>query len=118
MAQVRDRRHWNDPCLFRTPHGLVVRCVCCHKLEIRFRSFWLAIDEGDFRALKHANDVLAAEVVRYGPYCRWRLAARSCDTVSVTLSPRDVLALKELLDGAAAMLELEHLLDDTLPSTW
>lgn len=106
----------SDPCLFRTSQGRVIRCACCGRLEITFRGEHLRASPSDFQALAQTVAHARQEIQETDDACsRWRLStATEAGTVCVTFSRGEIEALHALLDGAAAMLELETLLHDAL----
>lgn len=101
--------------LFETLDGFSYRCPCCNRIEVVFKHFVVALNEYDFERLRKANDVLLDSVERYGPYSSIDFHVKVEDrTLRIPLFPLDVLDLKELLDGTAAMIELETILAATL----
>ncbi len=107
-----------DPVLFRTAHGRVIRCACCGQLEIAFAGERLRVPPADFQTVADTvayawREIRSADDTR----SRWRLAAETpAGAVCVEFRAEEIAALHDLLDGAAATLALDRMLDDVLYS--
>lgn len=75
--------------------------------EMRF-----TVSPGELRSMRDAAARLAADVRRCGADCRWQLRTPALERSVIVLESEEVLRLYDLLDGAAAMLDLNDLLDE------
>ena len=108
---------FNDPSvLFRTKRGTVFRCACCNRLEVQFGNIALAEDPPIFR--RFCDVVEALDLGAAGrPDCeRPVILPLDGDKLNFRFTRDEAAELKELVRGARAMLELDHILDDTLRS--
>lgn len=81
------------------------------RLVLDFEPLPLALAPAAFATLRAAVQRVAAKVARCGKACRWQVRAPDATGQAVLVLPSDtVLRLHALLDGAAAMLELDDLL--------
>jgi len=104
----------DSPYLFTTEHGAVLQCSCCGRLQLMFDDIVLLLTRRDFRCL-HKAVASAMQRIEDAPPSWWRLAAPGSPTEnSVRVHSEEVEALHELLCGAAAMLELDVLLEKTV----
>ena len=108
----------SDPTLFQTPHGRVISCACCGQLEITFMGERLRLPPADFHTVATTVDRACQEIESADHTGgRWRLSAQTpAGTVNVEFCTEDIVALRELLDGASATLALDRILDDVLSS--
>lgn len=108
----------NDPTvLFRTPNGKVLRCACCDRLEVVFGNIAVAEEPWlfeRFRQLVKQLDLDALESRIDGE--RPILLPVDGEKITFRFTRAEAVELQELLDGAAAMLELGEMLDETLRS--
>ena len=101
--------------IFQTPNGRVVRCACCGRLEVAFGNIVLA---GDSAGLLRFRRIVAqldpdASPERIGHARPFRLSVQGTK-LAFRFTHDEAAELRDLLDGAAAMLELECMLDDVL----
>jgi len=94
--------------LFATEHGRVER-TSETRLGLTFGERQWELRPDEFEALHEAIEPLAAQVYRCNCDCRWQV--RVDGGSAAVLDTDEVLRLHSLLDGAAAMLELEAILD-------
>lgn len=116
----------HEPHLYDTRDGRVLRCACCGRVQIEFRRHTLLIDAAEFETLlRSVGEVI--EQMEGSEADSWRLAAPTdAGDVSITLGPRDLRALHELLAGAQAMRTLGNRLQavgegrhhERPPSSW
>ena len=108
----------DDPSLiFRTPNGKVLRCTCCGRLEVVFGNIALAEDPPLFERLRQIVasldvDVQTSRIDSERPI----LLSVDGEKLAFRFTREEAIELQELLNGAAAMLELGEMLDDTLRS--
>ncbi len=105
----------NLPYLYHTRHGHVLHCGCCNRFELRFRTTLVRLD-GDFFP-KLVSEVNALPVDHWEPesYGVLRLTPPPSPVdINLLLFRHDILELQDLLSGAAAMAELDTMLDETL----
>jgi hypothetical protein len=106
----------NDPTLiFQTPNGKVLRCACCDRLEVVFGNIALAEEPAlfeRFRQIVKRLDLDALESRIDG--ARPILLSVDGEKLTFRFTRAEAIELQELLDGAAAMLELGTMLDETL----
>jgi hypothetical protein len=104
--------------IFQTPNGKVLRCECCGRIEVVFGNLGVA-EEPDlfvrFRSLVKQLDVDAQ--ARQHDDERPIFLSVDGDRFTFRFTREEVYELEELLDGAAAMLELDEILDETLGPT-
>jgi len=95
------------PNLFETPDGSIVHCACCGRIQIAFRGLTLLITVDEFDTLCRTVAGAWEEIDDRDDAHAWRLSAET-DTgdVSVTLQIDELQALRELLNGAYAMMVL------------
>lgn len=107
---------FSDSTLFQTPHGRVLRCACCGQIEITFMGERLRVSPADFHTVAETVAHARREIRNADEAPpRWRLSAQTpVGSVSVAFCAEELAALHALLDGAAAMLELDRMLDDAL----
>ncbi len=107
---------FNDPSvIFRTTNGKVLRCACCGRLEVVFGNIAVAEDPPLFmrfrRIVKQLNlDAMESRIDSERPI----LLPVDGEKIIFRFTRAEAVELQELLDGAAAMLELREMLDDTL----
>lgn len=101
--------------LFETAYGSVRHCPCCDRIQVTFQDRTLLLDASYFEALVH-HVAAADEQAPLRPHSGWwKLCTDTCaGEVAVLLRDNELAHLRSLLDGAAAMLELNDLLADTL----
>ena len=100
--------------LFETEHGTVLHCACCGRFQVTFDEVVLLLDRRDFQRLLRTVET-AAEQVQGAPSRWWRLyTPTDAGEVSVPVRSSELVELCDLLKGAAAMLELGTMLDETL----
>jgi len=106
----------NDPSvIFQTPNGKVLRCACCDRLEVVFGNIALAEEPVLFERLRQIVkqldlDALESRVDGDRPI----LLSVDGEKLAFRFTRAEAVELHELLDGAAAMLELGTMLDETL----
>lgn len=100
--------------LFETPDGTVRHCACCGRVQITFQEEVLLLDVPTFQDLARTVKRAAAQVEATDTGW-WQLAARAdAGERHVLVCAEEFLAFRDLISGAAAMLELHHLLADVL----
>lgn len=106
----------NDSSLiFQTPNGKVLRCSCCDRIEVVFGNISVAEGPSLFKRFWHAVkqiDVDAQADRRDDE--RPILLPVDGDRFVLRFTPAEIRELEELLEGAATMLELGEMLDETL----
>lgn len=101
--------------LFETDQGSVYRCPCCDRLEVTFKHFTVALTDEAFQRLCDTNQLLLDWVERHGPCTTIDFKVKTdAGLMLIPLFPFDAFDLKELLDGTAAMMELETMLKEVL----
>jgi hypothetical protein len=106
----------NDPSvIFRTPNGKVLRCACCERLEVAFGNIAVADDPPLFERFRQIVkqldlDAMESRIDSERPI----LLPVDGEKVTFRFTREEAVELQELLDGAAAMLELGEMLDETL----
>lgn len=103
--------------IYQTQNGKVLRCACCGRLEIHFGNIAIAEPPSRFERLRKI--VASIDLDRPASQTdsdRPIMLAVDGVRLSLRFTRAEAAELQELLDGTAAMLELEHLLDDTLSS--
>ena len=95
--------------LFATDHGTVAR-ASADRLRVTLGERTWTLSPDAVSTLHDALQPLAAQVYRCNCDCRWQVRLETADTIVLTTD--EVLRLHSLLDGAAAMLELDTLLDE------
>ncbi|RMH61360.1 MAG: hypothetical protein D6685_09435 [Bacteroidetes bacterium] len=106
--------HPLDP-LFQTEQGIVFRCRCCGWFNVVFGPVILAQDRRGFNELRTLIDRLRPEVdpARHaGARCYHLHTANR--QIGLAFTQEEMDELRELLAGAAAMDELDALLQGTL----
>ena len=101
---------FSAPYLFRSPRGWVLRCGCCGKLEVAFGHGVLGVTDAEFACLRQTVARLTRELDQHGPHSRCRLATET-GRVFLECGLDQMRALGELLDGAAAAIALQQMLD-------
>ncbi|SHK92785.1 hypothetical protein [Rhodothermus profundi] len=103
------------PYLFQTPHGYVLRCACCGRFEVAFGRLVLQLSPERFQALCERVRSVPLEAWEAGSLCALSLTGR-LETVDVryACTHAELRALRELLEGAQAKMEREHLLQQAL----
>jgi len=110
MPQVLD-----GPYLFQTPQGYVLRCACCGRFEIGLGRLLLQLAPDQFFDLCRRIANVPWEAWEPDSLCLLSLTGRAeAAEVRYAFSRTELMALRELLEGAQAMLELEALLRQTL----
>lgn len=100
------------PCLFETNHGTVVHCTCCGRFQVTFNGIVLLLGVKDFERLLHTA-AAAAERVRNHPPRWWCLSVPTdAGEVCALVKSDELLELCDLLKGAAAMRELDAILNE------
>lgn len=101
--------------IFRTENGKVLRCACCDRIEVVFGNFAVAEELSLFKRFRHAVKHLdvGAQAGRRDDE-RPILLPVDGDRFAFRFTPEEARELEELLDGAAAMLELGEMLDEEL----
>ncbi|ARA93234.1 MAG: hypothetical protein D6685_09440 [Bacteroidetes bacterium] len=106
---------FQDPFRYHTPHGHVLRCTCCDRYEVAFRTAHVRLDRPHFADLLREVHGLATARWEAGSYAVLRLTPPDAPVeVRLLLTRPDLVELRELLAGAAAMDELDALLQETL----
>jgi hypothetical protein len=102
--------------LYQTAHGCMVRCGCCGRLELRFGPIALAEERSFFRRFRRAVCALALDAPEACParMARAYVVSLGSDKLAFRFTRDEALELRDLLDGAAVMLDLDDLLHDTL----
>ncbi len=101
--------------IFQTPNGMVLRCSCCDRIEVVFGNIRVAEEPSLFKRFRYAVkhiDVEAQLTQRDDE--RPILLSVDGDRFAFRFTPEELQELEELLDGAAAMLELGEMMDETL----
>ena len=101
--------------LYQTDHGIVFLCRGCGYFHVVFGPVILAHDTRGFTELKQRVETLEPErdpSTHVGERC-YHLHTKSRQ-VGLAFTPAEVEELRDLLGGAAAMLDLETLLRDEL----
>ncbi|WP_022836828.1 DUF6686 family protein [Salisaeta longa] len=102
--------------LFQTEHGTVLRCACCNRIEVVFGNIALAEEPPLFARFHRlvAGLDLDALCADHPDVSHPVVLSADGDKLAFRFTCDEARALRELLDGAAAMLELEGLLQETL----
>ncbi len=102
--------------LYQTAHGRMVRCACCGRLELRFGPIALAETRPFFRRFRQAVHAFALDQPEACPerMTRAYVVSLGSDKLAFRFTRDEALELRDLLDGAAVMLDLDDLLHDTL----
>lgn len=99
--------------LYETPFGTVQRAAKGNALSLCFCGHALYCRVADLSQFKESVTMLACDAWRCEAPCRWQLRVQTApDQPVVVLRSCEVFKLKSLLDGAAAMLELDDILQD------
>jgi len=96
------------PPLYATDHGRAWR-RSDGRIGLSLGEREWTVQREEITTLHEAIETLAARVYRCHCDCRWQLRLNDHDVT--VLETDDVLHLHSLLDGATAMLELRHILD-------
>jgi len=103
------------PYLFCTEHGYVLRCVCCGRFEVALGRLLLQLSPECFQALCERVRSVPLDAWEPGSLCALSLTGRlEAADVRYACTRAELIELRELLEGAQAMLELEQLLHQTL----
>jgi hypothetical protein len=100
-----------SPVLFETPRGRVVHCTCCGRFQIEFDHLLLLLDTPGFWSFRRT--IQQGATPREAAPASWTLQAHT-DAGEVRVPNMDraaLLALHDLLDGAAALRELQVLIE-------
>lgn len=81
-------------------------------IDLSVGEMQFTVSPGELRSMRDAAARLAADVRRCGADCRWQLRTPALDRSVIVLESEEVLRLYDLLDGTAAMLDLNDLLDE------
>ena len=101
--------------LYHTPHGHVMLCTCCGRYEIAFRHTHVRLARAHFVQLIRGVQSFPVDGWDVESYGVLRLTPEGAPVeIRVKLNRADVQELRELLNGAAAMDELETMLTDVL----
>ena len=101
-----------SPALFETAHGAVLHCACCDRFQVMFDDVLLLLTKRDFEQLLHTVAAAAKKVQGHPPRW-WRLATPTdAGEVRVPVQSDELLALHDLLKGAAVMHELDAMLTE------
>jgi hypothetical protein len=107
----------DSPPIFQTPNGKVLRCSCCDRIEVVFGNISVAEEPYLFDRFRRLVKQLGVDTqARQHDDDRPVLLSVDGDRFAFRFTPAEVHELEELLDGAAAMLELDEMLDETLDS--
>lgn len=102
-----------DPQIARTDRGAVTRCPCCGDLDLRFDGVDVTLTAPQLRRMHRTVSAVRAKAAD-APW-GWALRAETArQTVVFRLAGDDADALGDLLDAAAAVLDLDTLLLDAL----
>jgi hypothetical protein len=104
----------DDGLVFQTDHGRVVRCRCCGRLELLFGPLALAENRSFFARLRDVLGSLSLDDDVPTRSARPFVVSLDGDKLALRFTPAEARALRELLDGAAAMLDLDDLVRETL----
>jgi hypothetical protein len=103
--------------IFQTEHGKVLRCACCDRIEVVFGNIAVAEEPFLFKRFRRAVKQIDVDgQARQRDDDRPVLLSVDGDRFAFRFTPAEVHELEDLLDGAAAMLELDEILDETLDS--
>ena len=109
---------YDSPYLYHTQHGHVLRCTCCGRYEIAFRHTHVRLAPPHFVGLVRGVQSFPVEGWEAESFGVLRLTPEDAPVaVHIRLHRPDVLELRELLNGAAAMDELETMLGDVLDAS-
>jgi hypothetical protein len=101
--------------VFQTPNGKVLRCACCDRLEVVFGNISVAEEPALFQRFRRAVKQLDARATESRADAdRPLLLSVDGDRLAFRFTPEEARELEELLDGAAAMLELGEIVDEAL----
>lgn len=103
--------------IFRTANGKVLRCACCNRLEGGFGNLAVAQEPALFRRFRRIvkqldTDAQECRIDEERPV----LLSVDGDRLAFRFARAEARELEELLDGAAAMLDLGEIVDDALGS--
>ncbi len=101
----------NNPYLFQTEQGYVLRCICCGRFEVALGRLVLHLSPERFQALCERVRSVPLDAWEPGSLCVLSLTGR-LETVDVryACTRTELIALRKLLNGAQAKLKLERLL--------
>ena len=103
--------------IFQTENGKVLRCACCDRIEVVFGNISVTEEPFLFKRFRHAvKQIDAEEQADRRDDERPILLSVDGDRFAFRFTREEALELEELLDGAAAMLELDEMLDEELNS--
>ncbi len=103
--------------IFQTKNGKVLRCACCDRIEVVFGNFAVAEEPFLFKRFRHAVKQLDVEAqASRSDAERPILMSVDGDRFAFRFTREEARELEELLDGAAAMLELGEMLDEEIGS--
>jgi hypothetical protein len=100
--------------VYQTEHGTVVRCRCCGRLELLFGPIALAEQRPFFRRLREVLASLSLDAPGSPPSARPFVVSVDGDKLAFRFTYAEARALRDLLDGADAMLDLDDLVRDAL----
>lgn len=101
--------------LFQTEHGYVLRCACCGRFEVVFGRLLFQLSPERFQTLCARVRSVPFEAWEPESLCAVSLTGliETCD-VCYAYTRTELIELRALLEGAQAMLALEHLVQQTL----
>ncbi|MDQ7039755.1 MAG: hypothetical protein Q9M35_02340 [Rhodothermus sp.] len=101
----------NNPYLFQTEQGYVLRCTCCGRFEVALGRLLLQLSPERFQALCKRVRSVPLDAWKPDHLCVLSLTGR-LETIDVryACTRAELIALRKLLHGAQARLELERLL--------
>ena len=101
-----------SPVLFETSRGRIIHCTCCGRFQIQFDSLVLLLDTSGFWSLRRT--IARAATPREEAPASWTLQTQTdAGEVRVPAMDREaLLAFHDLLDGAAALRELQLLVEE------
>ena len=103
------------PYLFCTEHGYVLRCACCGRFEVALGRLLLQLSPECFQALCERVRSVPLDAWEPGSLCALSLTGHmEAADIRYACTRAELIALRELLEGAQAMLELERLLHASL----
>ncbi|PEN13137.1 hypothetical protein CRI94_10845 [Longibacter salinarum] len=101
----------SDSTLFTTAHGSAIRCACCDRIEVTFRGIPFLLTEDDLPVVQSVFQSIGEAEADPGDV--WEMSATTGNgPVTVHYRHRDLLEFGNLIDGTAAMLELEEIIAD------
>ncbi|PQJ35311.1 hypothetical protein BSZ35_12500 [Salinibacter sp. 10B] len=103
--------------IFQTENGKVLRCACCDRIEVVFGNIAVAEEPFLFKRFRQAVKQIDVEAQQSRIDAeRPILLSVDGDRFAFRFTREEALELEELLDGAAAMLELGEIVDEELGS--